>query len=451
MNLRSKFVRKALPDWALGVAGNVSINVVARGFGLWSAALLARMLHPTGYGIYSYVYAIVATLAIPAQFGIPTVVSREIAVCSSLHRWGLGRGVIRWANWSIFVITVILVALSSLLLFIKAPRLPTPEFDTYALALALIPLLALDSLRGGILTGLRRVVLGRLPGEMLRPFVMCCALLVASALAPSMFSTPLEAIALTVCAAMTAYVIGGLILWRVRPVELKTVKPEYAVRHWNLSALPIGLTGGIGVLSQTAGLLIVGSMLPKAVVGQYRVAFLGANLVLMCQGALTNGLAPYYAQFAAKRDHASLRHFSARHAQAALLMSAPLTAIYIAFGSKLLALFFGPSYSQAYWPLVILSIGHLSEAAVGSAGIILYMAKEETSALFGSATGSVINVCAGLMLVPKIGINGAAIAAASSEIVCVLIWSWGVWRRLAIIAGPIPILMSRAIKQRGKD
>jgi len=448
VNLIRQLVRRTLPNWVLGIGGNITLVAAARAFGLCNNILLARMLRPTGYGIYSYAYAIVTTLSIPAQFGIPTVATREIAACASLGRWGLARGVIRWANWSIVVITTVIMALASLMLAVKAPRLSTPEFDAYVAALALIPLFAFDSLRGAILTGLQRTVLGRLPGDLLRPLLICFALLTASMFDPLIFTTPFGAIALTILAALTAYAIGGVILWRVEPTELTTTTPAYAIRHWNTSALPLGLISGIGFLNQNAGLLIAGSLLPSAAVGEYRVAVLGANFILMFQGAINNAFAPYYAKFYAQRDHASLQTFSARSARLSLSTAALPAAMYLIFGHTILILLFGPAYSPAYWPLVILTVGQLANAAAGSTGIILYMANQETNALLGSSVGTAVNVLACLALVPRLGITGAAIAGAASEIVWSLIWCWRAWKRLAIIPGPLPAILSRAIRRR---
>jgi O-antigen/teichoic acid export membrane protein len=427
------------PAWILGVGGSVILSAVARAIGLVNAVLLARLLQPAGYGLYSYAFAVATALAIPSQFGIPTVVTREVAAGDGLGRWDLARGAIKWAYAGIALCSTVVLVFASAVLVFRGSDLTEFEITTYAVAMTLIPLFALDELRIAVLAGLRYIVLSRLPGEILRSLIVLCGLLVISAVAPSSFFNATNAMALLALAAGSSYIISSFILHRVRPVELKEAKPTYSIRCWNRSALPIALTTGIGFLNQSASLLIVGSFLSYSDVGHYRVAILGSGLVVLGLGAVNNALAPYYARFSAQSDHVSLQRFTTRSAQIALLVAMPLTAIYAAIGGVLIEKFFGNGYASAYWPLVILAVGQLFIAATGSVGMILYMSHHERDASLGAATGAGVNVAASLLLVPHFGIIGAAYATAASEVVWGIMWCWLVWRRLGIIPGPVSL------------
>jgi O-antigen/teichoic acid export membrane protein len=323
---------------------------------------------------------------------------------------------------------------------------PATDFTliTYVAAICLIPLLALDSLRGAVFTGLGRVVLGRLPGDLLRPLIMFAVLLIAGIVAPSLVGNPARAMTWMVAAAACAYLIGGWILLRVKPPALSHAEPAYLARHWSISALPIGFNSGLSMLNQYVGMLILGAFASKAEVGQYRVAVLGASLVLMGLTALNSAFAPYYARSAAQGDRPSMQRFITRSAQLALLLAVPSVIAYAAFGTRLIHLFFGSGYVTAFQPLMILVAGATIDAATGSVGLVLYMSKHETDVSFSFGAAALVNIAGAFMLVPRFGMEGAAVATAASEIAWNFICCWCVWKRLEVVPGPIAIGATRS-------
>ena len=52
-------------------AGSAGMKLAYTGIGFLISISLARTLGPDGYGVYSYVMALVALLVIPSELGIP--------------------------------------------------------------------------------------------------------------------------------------------------------------------------------------------------------------------------------------------------------------------------------------------------------------------------------------------------------------------------------------------
>ncbi|HET7663224.1 MAG TPA: oligosaccharide flippase family protein [Rhodanobacteraceae bacterium] len=425
-----------------GAGGAFSLSVFARGIGLVNAALLARLLQPDGFGLYSYAYSIVALLAIPAMFGIPVVVTREVAAGERLGRWDLVRGVIRWAHAGVALFSAVILLLAGCwLAFFGARHLGAADTAVYALALAMVPLLALDALRGAILTGLRRVVLGQLPATFLRPGLMLVALLVAWLAWPRLFADPLRAMALLVAAAALAYAIGGWILLRVQPPAIHAARPAYRARAWSISAVPVGLTDGMYLLNQYAGIVILGLFAAKAEVGEYRIAILAADVVVLAARAVGAAFSPYFARHTATPSgHAALQHAFTLSARLGLAAAAPVAVIYLVFGRALINLVFGTAYAEAWLPLMILVAGYVVNAAVGSATVALYMSGHERNVLTAVAVGVMVNVAGCAALIPPFGLMGAAIAAAVGGVVAVAGCGWFVWRRLGVAVGPLDLI-----------
>lgn len=82
-NLKSNLMRGGL--------ASIAIKVFGLGFSLLTAVVLARVLGPEQYGIYSYVLAIVSILAIPAMFGLPSLIVRETAKAEVKQEWCINR------------------------------------------------------------------------------------------------------------------------------------------------------------------------------------------------------------------------------------------------------------------------------------------------------------------------------------------------------------------------
>lgn len=438
--------RLAGPDLivARGAGGSFALSAIARVIGLVNAALLARMLLPNGFGLYSYAYAIVGLLAVPAQFGMPTVVTREVAAGGIRGRWDLARGSTRWAHGGVGILSAVILLIAGGCLALLASRLSSLELMTYAIALALIPLLALDQLRGAVLIGLRHVVLGQLSSDFFRPGLMLIALVLAAVMAPQMFESPERAIALLVIAALISYAIGTLILYLVRPRELSITPPTYMMSRWNSSVLPIGLAEGLYLVNQYAGIIILGVFANKAEVGVYKISILAASIAIMGEAAVRVAFSPYYARLAAApTGHGELQRVCTLAARLSLLVAVPVITTYLLFGRELLGLFFGVSYTRAWLPLVILVAGQLAASAAGSVGQLLYMSNHERDVMLGVGAGAACNVVLCFGLIPWLGAIGAAIAAAMGLVVCNFGLCQRVWVRLHIVPGPFAVLRNR--------
>ena len=68
--------------------GTAGMKVAYTGLGFVNVALLAKLMGPSGYGIYAYVMALAGVLAIPSEFGIPTLATREMAGTNARGEWG---------------------------------------------------------------------------------------------------------------------------------------------------------------------------------------------------------------------------------------------------------------------------------------------------------------------------------------------------------------------------
>ena len=255
-----------------GVAGTAGIKAAHAAIGFVTSILLARLLEPSGYGAYSYVMALVAFLTIPSELGVPGLAVREIAIANARKDWGRMRGFILRAHLTIGVISVILVGVGATTLLIWGHHFDSIKLRCMWLGLALVPLVALGALRGAMLRGLRKVLLGQLPEQIVRPLVLVSLVLLLPFLGRELDS-PVDVMATQIIAVSTAFVVGLYFYFKHRPHELSSAEPGgYAGTVWK-SSIPFGLSATMQLINGRTDILVLGIFQTDADVGIYESQF----------------------------------------------------------------------------------------------------------------------------------------------------------------------------------
>lgn len=409
---------------AVGALGSFSLKIASTLLGLLITVTLARLLGPGGYGSYAYVLALVSLVAIPAQVGLPMLVVRETAKAQVESNWALMKGLWKWAVLVVLSISLIIAMAAFSIyefgLFSTGPY----SYYTLVLGLALIPLIGLGNLAGAATRGLRRVVIGLIPEFIARQtslliFVFVLVYFYRGELNPD------SALTLYVFACFFAWIVGVVLLKRVRPAPLKlNPRPEYRSRQWFVAMFPLALMAGMQVINQNTDVIMLGYFWPSDLVGVYKVVLTGAATVAFGLQAVTLSVAPQFARLYTQGEKAKLQRLVTQSARMILFLSLPVVVGLVAFGEQLLTLLFGVEYAIGATALAILAVGQLVNAYVGSVGVLLSMTGHEKDTAIGVGVAAVVNVVLNFMLIPKFGIEGAASATAIS----VVVWNIILWR-----------------------
>lgn len=425
MTLRQQLMR--------GGVGSIAIKVFGTGIGFGLAVVLARVLGPEGYGVYAFVLSLIMLLAIPAQVGLPQLVVRETAKAQASDQWGLMRGLWRWSNLFVALFSVLMVTIGLLALWVGGEWLGEHRWQTLAVGLALVPLIALANVRGAALKGLRHVVLGQLPESILRPGLLLAMVLIAVWSWNAGALTPADVMGLHGIAAFTAFLIGAALLLRARPEALRAgPKPEYESRYWRQAAMPLAMLAGLKLINAHTGTIMLGVIRSDEEVGVYRVVVQVAMLVVFGLQAINQVMQPYFARLHARGELERLQRLVTYSARIILLAALPLVLVMLAFGGPLLDFLFGAEYRLGAIALAILALGQLVNAAMGSVGMLLNMTGHERDTVRGVAIAAVSNVVLNLALIPTFGLEGAAAATAITLLIWNLILRYSVQLRLGV-------------------
>ena len=404
------------------VARAFAVNSAFLALSFAVAVVLARALGADGYGVYAFAWSLASLAALPATAGLPMLVLRETARGTAAGEHGTVRGAWRWAARAALVLSaaVVVVGAAVLLAVDRAPL--GSQAATIAWALALVPLLAFAALRGAALRGLQRLVAGQLPESVVRPGVLLA--LIAGAGAVEVTLTPARAMALHVAAASVAFAAGAWLLARNTPPALRAAVPVMQGRSWLRATGPLAMVAGMQLVMQHTDIVMLGVFVPTAEVGVYRVGSQLAVLAAFGLAAVNMVVGPRFAALHAQDDRAAMQKLATSSARFVFALAAIVTLALAIAGPPLLEIVFGASFGAAYLPLLILLAGQCVNASTGSVGYLLNMTGHEGDAAKGMAVAAVANVVLNLLLIPRWGMHGAAVATAVS----VVAWNVLLWR-----------------------
>jgi O-antigen/teichoic acid export membrane protein len=376
--------------------------------------LLSRLLGVAGFGVYTYAITIAGLLSIPASLGLNRLLVREIAIYKTQSDWGLLRGIIAWAN-KIVLLLGIGIALAAAAIVGIFGLGGSSNMTAFMIAFLSLPMMSLRGIRLAALQGLNKVVKGQIPELIITPVLMIVGVGIAQAFLKTEFTTA-WALAIYVAVTTVTCLVGTHWLNAILPIQVRNSASEYRIGFWLRSALPMMLLSGLQLINSQIDVLMIGAMKGTTAVGIYVVLLKSTQLIVYILGATNTVLAPIFAHLYAAGNFQQLR-ITLNNSTKLVLSISTLFTILLILGRKQYLSLFGAEFLQGELALVLLSIGQLVNAGTGSVGVLLNMTRNENYTAISVALGLIFSILADLILIPKYGINGAAISSASSMII----------------------------------
>ena len=385
-----------------------AVSLVA---GFIAAVVLARVLGINGLGSYSAIIAVLTIFSLPLEFGLPALITREVARGKAADNSGETKGLIRF-SFGFIILCFPLLAGCALLAISYAPW--AGDITATPLWWMMLPYVFFSgagSIAAAFLSGRHLIITAQFSGLVLRPLIFLSILWMwhsspgqpLSSVSAVWAQTLATAIASSVC-----LILCFLHFYR----SSNDAPPQYAITAWIQAAWKLGLVNGIR-RSQPQMLIYLLSLIGSLeAVGLLRVAQRGASLVAFGATVVTTTTMPYISSMIRGGDISQLQkvlHHSAR------LMSLWAGVCFIAallLGSLAIAVVFGQQYSQAYWPFILFCLVELIKSYYGMTYVVLNMAGYEATSLRLMAVNLVVSLIGTLLLAPTYGALGCAIAFA---------------------------------------
>ncbi|MGG5258051.1 flippase [Phycicoccus avicenniae] len=190
-----------------------------------------------------------------------------------------------------------------------------------------------------------------------------------------------------------------------RPTYTPRPMASFAVVSWGSTLATTGL-----VWTDT---LILGHLTSAEDVGTYTVATRLVGLAIFVLNPINSAFVPSVARLhhLGDRDGVDLAYGAAN--RWIIRLSVPAFILLLVFPAELLGLF-GGGYAAAAAVTVVLAVGQLANAAAGPCGSVLNMTGLVRISLVDNVAALVLNVVLNLVLVPRFGVLGAAVAWTAS-------------------------------------
>jgi O-antigen/teichoic acid export membrane protein len=386
-----------------------------------SHMLISRTLGASAYGQYSIALGWALILVIPARLGLDNTVLRYASIYFEEENHGALKGLIRFSlltltlSSSIVMLGLVVQTLLGLGLF--------SMFTWQALLWigALVFALAALGVYAALIRSAKRVLAAQFYEQVLRPVILIVGIGFAAAGGARL--TAETAITLTVVAALTA--LGGIAIHfhRIAPRLGGTLARYDQRREWLAVGVPFLAMNVVQEILNQIDILLLGHLADTTASGLYAAAWRLASLVPFALVALSFTSAPLIAVAYQRGNYDELARIASINARLAFAFSLGM-ALFLALIGRFALHAFGEGFEAAYPALLILLAGGLITACTGAVGHLMTMTGGQNLALLSVGAALLCNVVLNLILIPRLGIVGSAIAATSSILVYnLLMWA----------------------------
>ena len=398
------------------VAGKVFlVRVASAVLALASQVLLARWMGSFEFGIYIYVWTWVLMIGALVRHG-PVV--GGAAFHSGIYRAQVARSLARISlpasRWLAFGIATAIGAVGAIGVTVLAPYLDHFAVVPLYLACVTIPIYGLVQVQAGIAQSYDW------PNLALMPFYIWRQLTITALMgAAYLFGAPTDAVTAMIVAVVTtwAVTIGQLFMLDRR---LKgTVPPgpkRYEVKIWFATSIPIFVVEAFYLLLTYVDILALEHLRSPDEVAVYYAGARLLAIVAFVYFAIAGATTHKFTEYHVAGDKKQLASFFAETIRWTFWPSLAACALILAFGRPLLALF-GADFERGYAVMFILAVGMLARAAVGPAERLLNMLGERKQCAFIYAAAFAINLVLCVILIPRLGIEGAGVATSTALVV----------------------------------
>jgi O-antigen/teichoic acid export membrane protein len=394
-------------DIRSAAAGSVVIKFGSAFFAFLNSVLLARYLGVQGFGYYVLAFSTMTILSVMATMGIPNLITRYISKYDVHNNFSAVKGLLIKTNLFVVFSTVIIFALAFISYLFWWRHYNSVLVETLLYSFLLVPLLGFGALLSAALRGLKLVILSELPNTIFRNFLFSISIVICVIIDYKL--TPQLAIIFQIFAAALGFLLGYIFLRKNLLLKLKTISPTYFNKEWVSQTIPFSISSGVQVVKSKALTFILAVFGSIESVAIFEVAMRGAALVSFILDGLNMAISPFISSSFEKGETANIQKILKKTSRIILAFSLPVALLFIIGGEQLIQFVFGDDYKGSYIPLVILCVGQLFSAIIGSVGLVLNMTGNQKVYSNNNIMMLLLIILLSIPIVIYYNVNGAAV------------------------------------------
>jgi O-antigen/teichoic acid export membrane protein len=384
------------------------------GAGYLFKVYLARTLGPEPLGIYALGMTIIGFLGLFGGLGLPQAAVRFVAHYKASERFEQLRQFLASAT---AVTLAANVALGVAMLW-AGPWLAVRFYHTPGL-LPYLKLFAVIMILGAMTTFFARVLQGYKQVARLTVITDFVGIPLTMLVAIALIAGGAGLRGYILAQVLSAGVVLAILLrvvWKLTPVarDMKVAVSRPDSEVLNFSATVFGIASLSFVVSQSDKILI-GFYQNARALGVYAVAAAVVGYIPLALQSVNQIFSPTITDLHTRGEGQLLGRVYQALTRWVLAFTFPLVMVIVVFARPLMRIF-GADFEAGWLVLVIGAIGQLVNCGVGSVGYLLLMSGNEKRLIKVQLVAAGVAVALGVVLVPRWGIVGAALASAVTTI-----------------------------------
>lgn len=376
--------------------------------------VLARLMGAENYGLYNLAISAAMIAGAISVFGLDTTMTRYIAI---LHGRDDRRGV--WGAIQIGVgVTLLLSVLTSTALFSLSSLIAEYVFHDPRLAPLLqvasltVPFLALSDVLAGATRGFKRMSDTVIAQNIAQPLIRLILIILLAVVGFSMPVAILVFGTADLCASVILLYFLNKRFHLRRSLAAAKRNPGEILGF----TLPLGLSDLMTTFRSYLQTLLIGSLDSIRGVGVFSIANQVNQIGNMFHASMNQSARPLIAELNDQGKQRQVEHIYQTTTRWMVTINMPMILILTLFPTQVISIF-GKSFAEGAPALAIMALVNLVNVATGMCGTILDMTGHTRMKLFNTVIRVSVAILANLMLIPRLGVTGAALAALIHEVV----------------------------------
>ncbi|NLX10940.1 MAG: oligosaccharide flippase family protein [Chloroflexi bacterium] len=395
----------------------IVLNLFNRGIDFAFAFVMLRILGPGDAGIYYYAIVVFGWFDILTNFGLNTLLMREVA----RHRDQAGRYLFNSTLLRLGLAGVAIPLLGVFLLLRQA--LVSPELETQAIAA--IVLLYIGLLPNSISTGLTALFYAFEKAEYPAAITTISTIVkVTVGLATLLLGWGV--VGLAGGAIITNLVTFGVLAWLARPLVTRFIQPvdRGLMRQMMGESWPLMINHLLATVFFKIDVVLLEAINGNVVVGQYSTAYKWLDALNIIPAFLTMALLPVMAR-QAHEDRPGLRRNYRLAVKLLVMVALPVAVVTTFIAAPLIRLLGGPEFLPAGGIALQIMIWSIPIGWINSVTnyVIVALDRQRTLTL-AFVAGVSFNLLANLLLLPAYSYRAAAAITILSEGVLLVAFYW---------------------------